>query len=314
MISVIVPVYNIEKYLDQCIQSVQAQTYKDWELLLVDDCSTDGSYGICQKYASEDSRIRLLRNEVNCGSAVARNAGLDHANGEWITFLDGDDAFTEDMLAYLHHLQLRTHADIVLAGWYSTKCPTRGGRVKMQMLKGKQIMSHYLCFRKIGGYVWGKLFAKSFIGEERFFPMRMGDDGDFAIRMFAKARSVCYTNAPKYFYRIRQDSVSQRGQFTENSLIGVKYVDLRKEYCLRHSSLSEKEFERLWAVYTFVVTYGRYEKMLRLKAHKKYENEFYQIRGIMENTYKTAMRYSIHPKTRILVCKYLILRKMEKRL
>lgn len=89
-VSVIVPVYNAGKYLHRCIGSIMAQTYTDFELLLVDDGSTDGSGKICDEYAQKDSRIRVFHKE-NGGAASARNVGLDNACGEWIAYIDGDD-------------------------------------------------------------------------------------------------------------------------------------------------------------------------------------------------------------------------------
>ena len=90
MISIIVPVYNTEKYLDRCIQSILSQTYTDFELLLINDGSTDSSGAICDKYAEQDSRVRVFHKE-NGGVSSARNVGLDNAKGEWVTFCDSDD-------------------------------------------------------------------------------------------------------------------------------------------------------------------------------------------------------------------------------
>ena len=90
LISIIVPVYNIEKYLDRCIQSILSQTYTNFELLLIDDGSTDSSGAICDSYAEQDSRVRVFH-KPNGGVSSARNMGLDNANGEWITFCDSDD-------------------------------------------------------------------------------------------------------------------------------------------------------------------------------------------------------------------------------
>lgn len=112
LISIIVPVYNTEKYLDKCIQSVLAQTYTNWELLLIDDGSTDSSGIICDKYAAEDNRIRVFHKE-NGGVSSARNLGLDNAKGEWISFVDADDWIEPTMYFDMHegtHLQ---NADIV---------------------------------------------------------------------------------------------------------------------------------------------------------------------------------------------------------
>lgn len=112
MISVIVPVYNTEKYLDQCIQSVLAQTYTNWELLLIDDGSTDSSGTICDNYVEQDSRIKVFHKE-NGGVSSARNLGLDNAKGEWITFIDSDDWVEASMLKKMRSVALSNNADYV---------------------------------------------------------------------------------------------------------------------------------------------------------------------------------------------------------
>lgn len=90
-ISIIIPVYNVEKYLRQCVDSVLVQTYADFELILVDDCSTDSSSAICDEYAATDSRVRVIHFANNSGVSAARNAGIDESKGKWITFIDSDD-------------------------------------------------------------------------------------------------------------------------------------------------------------------------------------------------------------------------------
>lgn len=112
-ISIIIPVYNAEKYLRRCINSIYAQTYDDFELLLVDDGSADSSGRICDEYAATDSRTRVFHNE-NQGVSSARNTGLDNAVGEWIMFMDSDDFWCDDnILKELHETAVRTEADIV---------------------------------------------------------------------------------------------------------------------------------------------------------------------------------------------------------
>ena len=110
-ISVIVPVYNTEKYLNRCIDSILAQTFTDFELLLIDDGSTDCSGKICDEYAAKDSRVRVFHKE-NGGVSSARNMGLDNAQGEWITFVDSDDWVHEDFLKKRLALALNDNADI----------------------------------------------------------------------------------------------------------------------------------------------------------------------------------------------------------
>ena len=111
MISVIVPVYNVEPYLRECIESILGQTYRDFELILVNDGSTDDSGTICDEYAAQDTRIRVLH-QKNSGVSVARNVGLDSVQGEYITFVDSDDRVSKDYLAYLNDLIQIECADI----------------------------------------------------------------------------------------------------------------------------------------------------------------------------------------------------------
>ena len=116
MISIIVPIYNVEKYLCKCIDSVIAQTYQEWELLLIDDGSTDNSGNICDEYAKKDSRIRTFHNK-NRGASAARNTGLDASIGEWIYFLDGDDYISDDCIELMMQcVKKHPKTDAVYAG------------------------------------------------------------------------------------------------------------------------------------------------------------------------------------------------------
>ena len=105
MVSIVVPVYNAERFLPETIGLVQKQTYRDWELILVDDCSSDNGAAIVRQYAKDDTRIRLIQQEVNAGAARSRNLGISQANGRYLCFLDADDIWTsqklEKELAYM---------------------------------------------------------------------------------------------------------------------------------------------------------------------------------------------------------------------
>ena len=112
MISVIIPVYNVEKFLAECVDSVLAQTYTDWEAILVDDGATDASGAMCDAYAAKDPRIRVIHRE-NGGLSAARNTGLKAARGEYVYFLDSDDYIEPDTLALLLETAEREQADVV---------------------------------------------------------------------------------------------------------------------------------------------------------------------------------------------------------
>ena len=115
-ISIIIPVYNAERYLSQCIDSVIAQTFEDWEAILVNDGSKDGSLAICQEYASKDDRIKVI-DKPNGGVSSARNKGLEMAQGDWITFMDSDDWLDEDAFQTYYEAAQRTGADIIKTGY-----------------------------------------------------------------------------------------------------------------------------------------------------------------------------------------------------
>ena len=120
-VSVIVPVYNSEKYLAECISSVIEQTYKNWELLLIDDCSTDKSLDIIKSYADKDMRIRLITNETNSGPAFSRNRGIENATGDLICFLDSDDYYLPDFLTGMVSAYKNNDVDFVISFFYNKK-------------------------------------------------------------------------------------------------------------------------------------------------------------------------------------------------
>ena len=131
MISIIVPIYNVENYLAECLDSLLKQTYTDWQAILVDDASTDHSLAIARQYAERDNRFRVKHLPTNGGLSVARNEGLKEANGEWVTFVDSDDWLQPEFLATL--LSCSVDADIVQSGYkrmlngkeIERKCPNR---------------------------------------------------------------------------------------------------------------------------------------------------------------------------------------------
>lgn len=121
MISIIIPVYNVEKYLSECLDSILAQTYTDYEVILVDDGSSDCSGAICDEYAKKEARIQVIHQE-NAGVSVARNNGIKQARGEWITFVDSDDWLDSDFLAAF---QLDDDAEMSVTGLRYIRCPER---------------------------------------------------------------------------------------------------------------------------------------------------------------------------------------------
>ena len=187
-ISVIVPVYNAEKYLPRCIESVLAQTFVDWEMLLIDDGSTDASGSICDEYAAKDERIRVFHKE-NGGVSSARNLGLDNAQGEWITFVDSDDYIEEN---YLKSFEGNLDADLVVGNMIE-KGP------QGNLLRNIPSGYHHPLKKALEGNLtklafqspWGKMFRGSLIKKLRFDEsMVTGEDHYFMLRYVYIAKSL----------------------------------------------------------------------------------------------------------------------------
>ena len=203
-ITVIVPVYNVKEYLPQCIESVLQQTWRNFELLLIDDGATDGSADICDQYAEEDLRVRCVHKE-NGGVSSARNRGLDEAKGEYISFLDADDYFDSDMLEYLFRLIELTGADYA-------KCPARlvnWPLVEVQeypesdfkVYSREEAVKNTLIGRLgFTGSACHNLFKKSILDGVRFLPARSNEDLDFITRVSMQAGNVVVTRCSKYNY------------------------------------------------------------------------------------------------------------------
>ena len=166
MISVIVPVYQAEKYLRQCLDIIQQQSYQDWECIVVDDGSTDGSAAICDEYATKDSRFKLVH-QNNAGVSVARNKGLQLAQGNWITFCDADDRLHGDALEYFIDEAVEG-VDMVMAGYDLVK----NGQTKVFIDEEKRecigreralMMIYQSAWFPYQGYLWNKCYRKDLI-------------------------------------------------------------------------------------------------------------------------------------------------------
>lgn len=212
LISVIVPVYNVERYLGKCIDSIINQTHKDLDIILVDDGSTDRSGIICDEYKEKDMRIKVLH-QKNAGPSVARNHGLEVARGSYIGFVDSDDYIAADMYENLYK-SMKTGIDIACCGTVNIRkrktiicCKTDNERIFIaedmifELLKGD-----YISFS-----VCDKLFRKSVIGNCRFLQNRLCEDLPFTYQVMKKSKGVINIGKNGYFYCYRENSRSKSG-------------------------------------------------------------------------------------------------------
>lgn len=207
MISVIVPIYNAESTLKECLDSILAQVFKDFELLLVDDGSNDGSPAICDEYAKQDARVRVYHKD-NGGVSSARNLGLDYAKGEWVAFIDSDDRISCD---YLSDVTTRNE-DVIIKGYKKLF-----GMMTTESLYTQEINSNsfpVFIFSNIASSLlrapWAKFYNKSILGDLRFLTdMKIGEDAWFVFSYLSRCKTFALSNYGTYYVQVdeRPDDV-----------------------------------------------------------------------------------------------------------
>lgn len=203
LISVIIPVYNAEKYLGRCMQSVLNQTYKNLEIILVNDGSTDESGKICDEYREKDDRVKVIHKE-NGGASSARNLGLKIATGSLIGFVDSDDLIVEDMYEYLSNLLHQTNADLVSC-CCTTKIKNLDYKNKNEVLReytGREIMELFYRINGQGSFygIWRKLYKREIIENINFLEGKINEDVLFTYEVCKRAKRIVESNQKKYYY------------------------------------------------------------------------------------------------------------------
>lgn len=210
LISVVIPVYNAAGYLDACLQSLQAQTYPDWEAIVVDDGSTDASPDLCRAWAARDSRIRVLRQE-NAGVSAARNAGIAAAAGSFLAFVDADDRLEPDYLLELY--SILGNSDLAVCSVYDNEtdyAKIRRETVSLSTLRCTPSLYTQLVYIN---YVYNKLYRSELIRQHQLcFPvnMRRGEDATFVRDYLMHCHTISVTPRRLYYYDTHPGSAMHR--------------------------------------------------------------------------------------------------------
>ena len=212
-ISVIMPVYNAEKYLDESVLSILNQTFTDFEFIIVNDCSTDNSLKIIKEYAKKDKRIKVINSKKNFGAAKSRNKGLKIANGKYIAIFDAGDISLKNRLE-LQYIFMERNKEIFLCGFSAIAIDEKGKKlgifkkfnnpkkIKNKLLKGNPIVHSSVIFRNTNSYFYREKFEST-------------EDYDLYLRILSKGKKI--TNMPDFLikYRINQDSISFQKRFVQ---------------------------------------------------------------------------------------------------
>lgn len=215
MISVIVPVYNIEQYIQRCLDSILAQTYSDLEIILVDDGSTDSSGSICDQYAQKDSRVIVCHQE-NKGVSEARNKGMDIANGEYIGFVDGDDLIDKDMFRVLHKNAVEHQCEIsccqiiTIETDDSVSCPYER---KTKLFNSDELAQGFFFDSFIKDIMYSqcnKIFDTNILKKVRYKKYKYGEDILFVFETITLANRIYYDDFVGYYYLHRNNSAMRK--------------------------------------------------------------------------------------------------------
>ena len=243
LISVIIPAYNAEQYIERCLESVVKQTYKNLEIIVVDDGSTDNTGDICEQYAKRDKRI-LVIHQQNKGLTRSRKVGITLSKGEYIGFVDSDDWIDEDMYEYLYQNMLKFDAQVVTSGRYlefngrSTKIPDSVKPGIYHPLNNKYFCQNMIYDEDdilwgITPNFWNKLFKKQhLIGFQQNVDdnITYGEDDACVYPCMAFAETVCVTEKCFYHYWRHEDSMSASSDDNYFTRINLLYISMKKSF------------------------------------------------------------------------------------
>ena len=289
-ITVIIPVYKVEKYLQKCLDSVVDQSYKDLQILLVDDGSPDQCPNICEQYAAKDARVQVIH-QKNQGLSAARNTGIKDIAGDYVLFLDSDDYLEETYCEKMMELAQRTDSDIVIGE--ATTVDEEGRvyhtnqeiKISVEKVFSKEmIMGEVIREQQWKGYAWGKLYRRSLVEGIKYPVGRAFEDRFTVYKYFDRASRVVLCPGAVLFYRIRKGSIMHDFNLkkwydlidSEKNLIDF----CEREYPSLLSDMESKYFGRLvhiWIAFYDAGISSEMEELLKIMraAYQKYGKKTY---------------------------------------
>lgn len=247
LITVIVPVYNAELYLARCVDSITKQTYKNLEIILVNDGSSDSSEKLCEKLALSDGRIKVIH-QHNGGSSIARNSGLKASNGEFIGFVDSDDWIELNMLETMVGFALKSHLSVVECGIIRSTIYDKGTLRKYNEDQIETIETREKALERIianqSFAVWRRIYHRSVIDSMSFIPHKIHQDVFFTIDVLKKVENIGFIDMPLYIYYVENNNSIIRGNYNIQKLrsidAGIYVVENTGSYGERIRNLAKK--------------------------------------------------------------------------
>jgi glycosyltransferase involved in cell wall biosynthesis len=233
-VSIIVPVYNIENFLAECLDSVLSQTFTEFECILVDDCSTDTCSNICDDYALKDRRVKVIHNIENVGSSISRKVGMDNCCGEYILYIDGDDFVEKDMIEKMYIKAKSGNFDMVICEYYYEK---HGERIyikqDIEKMNKMDILKDIIVLKKLAAAVWNKFIKRDILAKIQFPKINYSEDRFINVQTLYYSEKIGFIGEALYHYRYNQNSISfsQQGkdkrivEFFDSYVLIIKFLN-----------------------------------------------------------------------------------------
>lgn len=301
LISVIVPVYNVEAYLERCVNSILRQSYNNLEVILVDDGSTDGSGQLCESIASNDNRVCVIHQE-NGGLSAARNTGIDNCHGSYICFVDSDDYVHHDYVKYLYDMCVNNDCEISICYHYITDENDYHSEVDFDSpitvyTRDEIFDAFYTDMHGSIVIAWNKMYKRECVGDIRYDVGKIHEDEGTTFKFLYNANRIAFSKEVLYYYYSREDSIT--GQSYSKKKLDI--LDAYENRLLFYKEHSEKRLYDRECQYYLSEILANYYKVSTLLKDKKLMQE---LRTRYSEIYKTTdkSKWSITRKALYLIC------------
>ncbi len=317
-LSIVIPIYNVEKYLSQCIDSILSQTYQNLEIILVDDGSNDNSGKIADKYAQKDSRIAVIHKQ-NGGLSDARNAGIEIATGEYIYFLDSDDWLVPNAISTLFDFAIKNSCEIVQGGFYYAYNDyllydnRKIGIDQTPFVLNREIaMVELIKNEYIKNFAWGKLYRTSIVKKYLFQKGKYFEDSYWQHHIVNEITNYGVIPTPLYYYRQRESSIS--GQFSIKSLDLLIGYEERLNFILEHyPHLTNLMAKQLWNISSSMLLASK-----KSDCYKSYVDYWLYINkeycDVFNKAFKINLKYQFGRKHTTILEAYNFINRIKERL
>lgn len=289
LVSIIIPVYNVKKHIKRCIKSVENQTYKNLEIILVDDGSTDGSGDLCKELLKQDDRI-IMVSQSNKGLSAARNAGIDICHGDFITFVDSDDVIEKDYVEYLLGLLLENKSDFSICAHKEIKNNKTfhdcGKGLSEKQYTPEECLKDMLNERGFTVSAWGKLYSKKLFKNIRFPEGKLHEDLSTTYKLILQSKKITYGQEPKYLYYQNKTSITNSG-FNEQKLSIIDQTDeMCKEILQQYPKLVDTTIARR--------VHARFSVLRLMVSEKNLSEDMQKEKKIIKTFLKNHKKYILN--------------------